>query len=63
MAYPSLARECAYHVLDVEAVLGEPQNETSFADALIAQEDNLKLHLAGKTIAVYFGHYLIIKSL
>lgn len=37
----------AYHVLDVEAVLCEAENETGLTDALVAQEDNLVLHLAG----------------
>ena len=50
--------EMTYHVLDVEAVLCESEDETSLAGALIAEEDNFVLHLIGLAHRCILGHQL-----
>ena len=44
--------EWTYHVLNIEGVLGEAQNQARFSDGRVAQEYDLKLHLACQTIPV-----------
>lgn len=47
-----------YHVLYVEGVLSETQNQARFSDRLVAQKHDLKLHLRGKRTAVLHVYHL-----